>query len=82
MNPTQYRTTCGSRWGLSTHAQNDEPPCGTCLEADDLARARHEARQTIPDQRPVDTTLHELIRTLDQLLTDADRAKNRKRRAA
>jgi hypothetical protein len=82
VNPTTYRVTCGSRWGISAHAENDEHPCGTCLEADDIARARWEARQHVPERRPVDTTLYELIRVLDRLLTEADCARDRKRRAA
>ena len=82
MNAPTYRPTCGTRAGAATHAANDEDPCGLCLEADDLARARHEARQIVPAARPVDTSLHEVIRLLDQLLTDTDRAAARKRRAA
>lgn len=77
-----YRATCGTRWGLSQHAQHGERPCGTCLEADDLARARHEARQRVPERKPVDDSLHAIIGVLAKLLADHDTANDVKRRTA
>jgi hypothetical protein len=78
--PTTYRTTCGSRWGISMHVEHGEVPCGICLEADDLARARHEARLRVPERKPVDDSLHGVIALLAQLLADHDTANDVKAR--
>lgn len=78
-----YRQSCGSRWGLSLHAEAGEPPCGTCLAADDARALAHEARQPLPAQPsgPI-ADLQRVIAILAEAMAEHDRRSNAKRRNA
>lgn len=73
--------SCGTRYGIAAHATNGEPPCGTCLTADDARTIAHEARQPVPvaPSGPM-VDLGRVIAVLAQALEDHDRAARRRMR--